>query len=265
MTAFWIIISFFVGLFIILTLLALINNPEIKAERLLRKSLRDANRSYRRAEKSDNQIKKSLEKMIDPEEIRKVAKTAPSTETRIRAASKINDWGILTDIVLDKEQTNHVRKLALNEIQDQEMLTLIADKIEKEDLRMDVIQKMTNLNVLEKIAGEDDSPKIRMVAYMRLPYFNNELYNSMMDVFWCKNVKVQREAANRIIELLRKRPKEAHLFWNFLTERCKDHYDRSHLDQTGASDCHHDYTDYHPQNHQDTGIGVQFPHYPFND
>jgi hypothetical protein len=113
--------------------------------------------------------------------------------------------------------------------------------------------------VLADIARNSQDWDVTITAYKRFGGADIIYELSRLDFSYYSN---RKEAAVKLIQLLKNNPKSASLLWERVSEIArKPHDDSPHSDLGNrSSSCHEDIR------HTDNGgIGMEFPPYPFND
>jgi hypothetical protein len=206
--------------------------------------------------KSKNKEKalRAIEKMTDQKKLAKVAKTAESWEVRKRAVWKITDQSMLVDVAKN-DGDSRVRKAAVEELTDQSALADIAKNDKDSDVRKAAVEKLTDKSALADVAKNGEDWNVAIVAYKRLG-LNTDITAKLSSLI-NGSYSARKNSAIALIQLLKNDHKSASFLWKRVSEKSRT----PHLDEPDTIlECGMNMEDGY-----DTGIGIEFPPYPFND
>ena len=163
---------------------------------------------------------------------------------------KINDMALIEEIARQYNHNASIKKMAEERLDSFGLLTA--------EQRKTMIQTAEDKSLVD-LAGYSNDWGVRLDAYKKMDGYNEEIYNAILNLErW--HGKSRKEAATKLIPLLLKDRFVAGLFWNDCARlSCKQHDDYVWHDDCGVD------RQVEPATHEDTGIGVVFPPYPYND
>ena len=186
-------------------------------------------------------------------------------------SEKITDTGMLAELALDNTCDISVRHSAIAKISDLNVLTTIIQHDSDPFVRSAAITNINDQKTLKDIALSDNDLHVKMSAYKKLTNCNNAILRAFEAIYLAPYQKddvpyySRKSYAEDLIRLLSKDAFAAQLFWDRAAGiSAKAHTDKTFAHQDyghSSNDCGHN--DISP--HTDTGIGISFPPYPFND
>lgn len=197
-----------------------------------------------------------------------------ATERAVRMAkvsfvklADTSDEELLCELALEKKADYNTPKIAIEKVESTPLLIRLYEELGSMTHRSNVLRKIQSAPYLEGLLQKENTTfSEKMIAYKNLPYYEAQIEECLKKLNG-GNYADRVRAAKRLPELLENNQKSAFFFWNDSKVRADEpHTDTNpHIDngvsRTRSGDCTHD--DFH--RHTDTGLGVVFPPYPFED
>jgi hypothetical protein len=177
--------------------------------------------------KSNNEKRalRSIEKMTDPEKLKRVVKEA---------------------------ENRYVRKAAVEKLTDQNVLADVAKNDSDSDVRKAAVEKLTDQNVLADVAKNSNDRKIRRISIKKL---DNEHLADLLDFCISKlgDTYINREDMNELLFICSISKVLTRAKWMTISGKLKNvqHYDSPHYDSGSRS--HTDAREYIPPHQTPTG------------
>lgn len=197
--------------------------------------------------------------------------TQKSTQERIAAAQKITDPQLLAQLT-NQYVGGHfkvacpleVRAVAYMRLGDYDNMYKLIGSIN----RIESVANITDPKLLTTIIEKEEDISLRMDAWQKLSSDGAELRSGMNQLINGGSFEIRKQAAQKVIEYLSSNQAAAKLFWNTAARYIHEHSDGDvptyHTDKGGHEiGCAH--TDDANMRHQDTGVGIELPPYPFED
>jgi len=218
-------------------------------------------------ESTDPDVRLTAVKKIEDQQILKQVYLHDSDIfVREEAMKKITDTDILTEFALSNQYGSSTQLLAIEKLSDLNVLTTIAKNDNDELVRCAAVRKIKDKKTLTDIALNDKSHDVKMCVFENLDKSANRFIVNALNGLRNDTLQKRRSYTEDLIRLLSKDAFASKLFWKEASRiSAKAHTDKfsAHQDNGHSSnDCGH--TDSSPR-HQDMGIGITFPPYPFND
>jgi len=210
-------------------------------------------------------VRKALVKRINDQAVlTKIVEEDTASPVRQEAVKKIEDQELLKQIYLHDSDSS-VKKAAISRITDVQFFVDIIKNASKSEMIETIIHNITDQKALEAIALNVNEQRMKRCAYKNWKNRKNAILNAM-DGLEKGTWQIRKSSANDLIRLLSKDPFAAKLFWNEAAALSKiQHDDRNSHSDSGEKGRSNDCTHFDHQQHSDSGIGVVFPPYPFND
>ena len=223
---------------------------------------------------------KAFQKITDQESIKYVFLNVNDFSIKEAALSKITEPHFLTVIAQDqKHYDSPIQCLVIEKISDRNVLEKLAKNNDgnirctaEKRLKCVEVSNINDQKTLEEIALNNHDWDIKICAFETMDERNNVIVDALKGL---KNgalrVRPHRERqsyVNNLIHLLSSDSFAAKVFWKEAAKiSATEHTDGlEHEDSSShSSDCNTIHSDFEMHRHQDTGIGITFPPYPFED
>jgi len=223
---------------------------------------------------------KAFQKITDQESLKQVFFKVKDISIKAAALSKITEPDFLAKIVQKTNYDSSLRCLAVEKISDRIVLKYLIENdndahvryAAERSLRCAEVRALKDKKTLEEIALNDNELDIKLCAFEAIDERNTVIADAIKGLkngaLHVSQSKERQSYVQNLIKLLSSDSFAAKVFWKEAAKICAiEHVDGLGHDDGSyhSSDCNTRLSDLESNRHQDTGIGITFPPYPFSD